>query len=96
MEAYLSMCLITINPTIMVAQREVIEMAPAVFPLTHSEFRVYSTSTSEMNLNIENLFNGKVPLFLCVALVSTGALNSDNKKNPFNFASFDRLVLDFM
>ena len=80
-EAYLKMCLITVNPAIMVAQREVIEIAPVIYPLTRSEIRVYSVSKSEMNLNIENLFHGEVPHFLCVALVSTDAFNGDYPKN---------------
>jgi hypothetical protein len=94
-EAYLKVCLITVNPAIMVAQREVIEMAPAVYPLKRSEIRVYSMSTSEMNLNVENLFNGEVPHSLCVALVSTDAFNGSYTKNPFNFANFDLSSIGF-
>ena len=46
-------------------------------------------ATSEMNLIVENLFNGEVPHFLCVALVSTKAFNGDYHANPFNFANFN-------
>ena len=94
-EAYLKMCLVTVNPAIMVAQREVIEIAPVVYPLTRSEIRAYSISRSEMNLNIENLFNGEVPHYLCVALVSTDAFNGDYEKNPFNFDNFGLTSIGF-
>jgi hypothetical protein len=95
LEAYMKVCLITVNPAIMVAQREVIQMAPAVYPLKRSEIRVYSMSATEMNLNVENLFNGDVPHFLCVGLVSTDAFNGSYNKNPFNFANFNLSSIGF-
>jgi hypothetical protein len=95
LEAYMKVCLITVNPAIMVAQREVIQMAPAVYPLKRSEIRVYSMSATEMNLNVENLFNGEVPHFLCVGLVSTDAFNGSYHKNPFNFANFNVSSIGF-
>jgi hypothetical protein len=94
-EAYLKVCLITVNPTIMVAQREVIEIAPAVYPIKRSEIRVYSMSKSEMNLNVENLFNGEVPHSLIVGIVSTEAFNGSYTKNPFNFANFNLSSIGF-
>lgn len=94
-EAYLKLCMVTVNPAVMVAQRDVIEEAPAVYPFNRSEIRVYSLSKSEMNLNVENLFNGEVPHFLCVALVSTDGFNGDYHKNPFNFANFNLCSIGF-
>jgi hypothetical protein len=95
LEAYLKVCLITVNPAIMVAQREVLQSAPAVYPLKRSEIRVYSMSSSEMNLNVENLFNGEVPHSLYVGIVSTDAFNGSYNKNPFNFANFNVSSIGF-
>ena len=90
LDANLKLCLITVNPEIMVAQRNVMGMnIPALYPFQRSEVRVYSMATSEMNLVVENLFNGEVPHFLCVAFVSTKAFNGDYHANPFNFANFN-------
>ena len=88
-EAQLKVCLVTVNPAIMIAQREVIERAPAIYPFNRTEMRAYSIATSEMNLNVENLFQGQVPHFLCVGLVSTDAFNGNYTKNPFHFAHFN-------
>jgi hypothetical protein len=95
LDAYLKVCLITVNPAIMVAQREVIQMAPAVYPLQRSEIRVYSLSSSEMNLNVDNLFNGEVPHSLYIGIVSSDAFNGSYNKNPFNFANFNVSSIGF-
>jgi hypothetical protein len=79
----------------MVAQREVIQMAPAVYPLQRSEIRVYSLSSSEMNLNVDNLFNGEVPHSLYIGIVSSDAFNGSYNKNPFNFANFNVSSIGF-
>jgi hypothetical protein len=72
-----------------------LQSAPAVYPLKRSEIRVYSMSSSEMNLNVENLFNGEVPHSLYVGIVSTDAFNGSYNKNPFNFANFNVSSIGF-
>ena len=79
----------------MVAQRDVLQIAPCVYPFMRSDIRTYFLSKSEMNLCADNVFNGKVPHKLIVALVASKGYNGDYKKNPFNFENFDVKDISF-
>ena len=85
----LNLCLVTVNPEIMVAQREVMNIAPVVYPFYRSDIKTFSIAKSEMNLTSENLFNSRIPHKLMVGIVTSKAFNGDLTKNPFNFQHFN-------
>ena len=93
--AALKLCLVTVNPEIVVAHRDVMKSVPAVYPFLRSDFRTFSMAQSEMNLSIDNLFNGRVPHKLVVAAVSSSAFNGDYSLNPFNFKNYNLNHIDF-
>ena len=85
----LKLCLVTVNPEIMVAQREVMQIAPVVYPFYRSDIKTFSVAATEMNLTSENLFNSRVPHKVIVGIVTSKAYNGDFHLNPFNFKHFN-------
>lgn len=84
-DAVLKVCNIKVNPSVTVAQNEVLTKTPAVYPLWRSDIKTFSVAKGSFTFSVDDIFHGLVPARLFVALVSSSAYSGNFAKNPFNF-----------
>lgn len=60
----------------------------ARYPLTRSLVKTMAIPTGSLNVTLPNLYNGRMPQTVIVALVESTSFTGALKKNPFNFQHF--------
>ena len=94
MDAVLKVCNIKVNPSVTVAQNEVLTKTPAVYPHWRSDIKTFSVAKGSFTFSVDDIFHGVVPARLFVALVSSSAYAGDTSKSPFNFWHFHLSYLE--
>ena len=84
-EAILKVCHVSLNPNVIVAHNEAIQISPAIYPFWRSDIKSFSVSSGSYTFMTDNIFHGKVPSKVIIGMVSNAAYSGDYKKNPFNF-----------
>lgn len=85
MDAVLFACKVNVNPSIIAAHTEALQMSPALYPYERSQIKTFEVSSGKAGFDIENIFLGDIPRLLVVAMVDSSAYRGDKHKNPFNF-----------
>ena len=81
---------VKVHPTIlqhhmtMLARNE-----PFIYPLNRIEMHIVSIKDKTIGDVKDNLFHGKVPKYIVMAMTSTAAFYGDYTKNPFNFKHYN-------
>ena len=88
-EAFLKVCFVKVTPTVLLAQSEILNDTPALYPYIRSDIKTFTISKGEFALTVDDVFQGDVPTTLKVALVSSEAFNGSYKKNPYNFDHYN-------
>lgn len=76
------------NPSLMIEHDKMLQTKNAVYPIRRGEIKTFSIPTGSMQATKENLYTGKLPRRLVVAMVESAAFSGDVTKNPFNFQHF--------
>ena len=63
--------------------------APVIYPLNRVEMQIVSLKEKTIADVKDNLFHGKVPKYIVMAMTSTAAFYGDYTKNPFNFKHYN-------
>ena len=66
---------------------------PALYPLLKTEVKTFAVGKGQYNVNLDDIFQGKIPNRLILGMVSTDAFAGDLTKNQFNFKQYN---FDFM
>lgn len=61
----------------------------ALYPLQHMRMETFAVARGSHSFNRENIFLGKMPKFVVVAMVENAAFTGAFTKNPFNFQHFN-------
>ena len=88
-EALLKVCFVKVTPTVLLAQSEILDDTPAIYPYLRSDIKSFTISKGQFALTVDDIFQGDVPTTLKVALVNSEAFNGSYKKNPYNFAHYN-------
>jgi hypothetical protein len=62
---------------------------PAIYPVNRVQIEYISVKANDKELIKEELFHGRVPQYLLMAMVPKAAFYGDYTKNPFNFKPFN-------
>ena len=62
---------------------------PAIYPVNRVVMEYISMKANDKELIKEELFHGRVPKYLLMAMVPKAAFYGDYTKNPFNFKPFN-------
>ena len=65
----------------------------ALYPLLKTEVKTFAVGKGQYNVNLDDIFQGKIPKRLILGMVSADAYAGDLTKNPFNFKHYN---FDFM
>ena len=87
--ARLELTRLKMNPDIVNQHNMELQKKMASYPIRRGVIKTFSIAVGTMQETKENLFTGKVPRRLIVALVDSGAFAGDVAKNPFNFQHFN-------
>ena len=88
MDAVFKVCCMKLNPSVTVAQDELLTKSPAVYPHWRSDIKTFSVAQGSYTFSVDDIFHGLVPARLFLAIVSSSAYAGNLKKNPFNFQHF--------
>ena len=87
-DAVFKVCCMKLNPSVTVAQDELLTKSPAVYPHWRSDIKTFSVAQGSYTFSVDDIFHGLVPARLFLAIVSSSAYAGNLKKNPFNFQHF--------
>lgn len=78
-------CKVNVVPQIIEAHADVLQTITAKYPYLKRDSKRYSLLRGENSFAFEDIFQGRVPQKITIALVKSVAYNGDYQQNPFNF-----------
>jgi hypothetical protein len=93
-KAVYKVCQVEIDPSVLVAHDQAMEIRPAIYPFWKSYFRTYGIPSGSESYSCEEILNGLVPSRIVVAFVSSSAFTGTYNKNPYNFQNFNLNYLE--
>ena len=92
-EVMLKAAMIGIHADILKSHACALEDTPALYPLLKTEVKTFAVGKGQYNLNLDDIFQGKIPNRLILGMVSADAYAGDLAKNLCNFKHYN---FDFM
>ena len=83
----LRICKVTVSPTVFLNHQKHLQTSTAKYPYMKAELTTRAIETLQTSVSMENLFQGRIPAKLCVALLPTASYNGQFRSNPFDFKS---------
>ena len=87
-DAVLKVCNVKVNPSVTVAQNEVLLKTPAIYPYWKSDIKTFTIPSGSYTFSVDDIYHGLVPARLFVGLVLSSAYSGDVTKSPFDFSHF--------
>ena len=84
-DVYFKMCMVNVNPAVLIAQSDIIKSSPALYPYIESKIKAYNIPAGEYSVSLENMFQTWVPSELIMCMVDSKSYSGDYNSNPFNF-----------
>ena len=94
-EVMLKAAMVGIHPDILRSHARALENRPALYPFLRTEVKTFAVGKGQYNVNLDDIYQGKIPNRLILGMVSAEAYSGDLTKNPFNFKhyNFDLMCL---
>jgi hypothetical protein len=85
---------IKINPSIELAHARAMEKSNAIYPIRHTEISVVPLGSGHRYLIKDNLFAGRIPVRLVIAMLTSNAYNGSYQTSPFVFKHMNTERID--
>ncbi|MES9885139.1 MAG: hypothetical protein ABW185_30225, partial [Sedimenticola sp.] len=85
----LRICKIQLNPAVIYGHSEILKTVNAKYPFTKTEVKMFALAKGQVNVTLDNIFQGLRPNKAVVGFVSSHAVAGSYTLNPFNFKSYD-------
>ena len=92
-EVMLKAAMVGIHPDILKSHARTLKDKPAIYPFNRTDVKTFAVPKGQYNVNLDDIFQGKIPNRLVLGMVSADAYAGDLTKNPFNFKHYN---FDFM
>ena len=92
-EVMLKAAMVGIYPDIVESHARTLKYKPAIYPFNRTDVKTFAVPKGQYNVNLDDIFQGKIPNTLVLGMVSADAYAGDLTKNPFNFKHYN---FDFM
>ena len=92
-EVMLEATMIGIHADILIFHAHALEDTQALYPLLKTEVKTFAVGKGQYNVNLDDIFQGKIPNRLILGMVSADAYAGDLTKNPFNFKHYNFICL---
>lgn len=93
-KAYLLVKLVRPRESLRLAIENSLQLTPAQYPIKRTEVRHFNFSGNSSVITEANLFTGKLPTRVALALVETSAFEGSYKLSPFKFSAFKTTEID--
>ena len=93
-DAVLKVYHISLDPKMIVAHNEALKISPALYPFWRSDIKSFTVASSSLSFMTDNIYHGKIPSKLIIALVSNSSYSGSYDKNPFFFKHMDLNYLE--
>jgi hypothetical protein len=88
--AHLQLRTVKVHPDIMSSHIQIMSKdIPVTYPINRVEISYDTMKTGDKDFINEQMFHGRIPKYLVMAMVSKTAFHGDYTKNPFNFKHFN-------
>lgn len=77
------------NPSVIKGHMDGLSSHNAIYPVNHTELQKFSIGTGKMTFTRDQLFNGKNPRLVMIAMTTDKAQDGNYERNPFNFRHFN-------
>jgi len=94
-DATLRLCTKRISPGVILGHSQALKSVPASYDYKRSVIKTFNLAEGQRSLSIDNLFNGKVPEELVIALTSSAGFTGNYQRNPFAFNNYNLNFLAF-
>ena len=84
-DAILKVCHISLDPKMIVAHNEALKISPALYPFWRSDIKSFTVASGSLSFMTDNIYHGKIPSKLIIAIVSNSSYSGSYDKNPFFF-----------
>ena len=92
-EVMLKAFMVGIHPDILKSHARTLKDKPAIYPFNRTDVKTFAVPKGQYNVNLDDIFQGKIPNRLVLGMVSADAYAGDLTKNRFNFKHYN---FDFM
>lgn len=76
-------------PSVVEGHEMGLEHNNAIYPIQHVSMQTMTVAQGLQSYNRENIFQGRMPKFVCVCMVDNTGYNGAYAQNPFNFQHFN-------
>lgn len=80
---------VKINPSILLAHAQALNITNAKYPITRVEVKTITIGTAVQGKSLDNIFLGQLPKRCIIGLVESTAFNGTLATNPYNFDHFN-------
>lgn len=88
-DACYEVCMVSVDPSILLAHAATLKKQYALYPLERSDLKTYNIQKGSFSFSIDNAFQGSVPSKLILCLCSSETFHGNKHLNPFNFAHYN-------
>ena len=94
-DAYLRVCSIKVLPNVLIATSEVLKSRNAIYPFKRSVIKAFSLQQGKYSFNADDIYQGEVPISVCIGITSAEFYKGTYTKNPFNFKNYNCSYVSF-
>jgi hypothetical protein len=91
----LDVCKVKVNPAVIQAHDKALDISPAIFPFTKSDFKIYNIAPNLTSFIVDNLFPDYIPDKIIVCLTTSKGYNGHRHRNPYEFKHFGMNYIAF-
>ena len=88
-DAIFKVCHVSVEPSMIVAHDEALQVSPALYPFWRSDVKSYNVPMGSHTFNSDNIYHGNVPSKIIIGMVDNAAYSGSYNTNPFNFQNMD-------
>ena len=93
-DATLRVCQVKLVPQLLLRHDEMFAKKPAVYDFVRSDLKTYSLAAGSYTAQLENIYNGKIPTEILLAMVSSEGYSGSYKRDPFVFKHYNVTYLE--
>jgi hypothetical protein len=87
-DARLKVCMVKLTDGALIGIQDGLQISPAIYPIVKSDIKTFAIPQGQHSLTVDNVYQGRVPSWVCVGLVNSDSANGSYVKNPLNFQNY--------